>query len=933
MDAPVSIGQSLMGKHLHRSNEKYNVLRAFSSHFRKLLVGKENNAGPRSEAEERVHSWIQALARSEKSLTFEYVQSTERGLSFKEAEMRLLEGGQNIPIDHNFPSWWQLWCNAFIHPFNIILIIMATLSFLASDNANGIIMLILVMLSVGIRFHQDYNSSRAAMKLSELLRSQIRVQRCAGKVIQTELVVQIDYRDIVPGDIIHFSPGDLFPGDVRLLTSKDLIVSQSSLTGESGTTEKVADMIEDPSTPLLELKNVCFMGTSVVSGCGTGLVISTGSRTYMSTIFSTMGQEKHTDAFENGLRCVSYALVCIMVLVVPIISLSDYYASHNLGESVIFGISVAVALTPQMLPLIVNTNLAKGAITMAKDRCIVKRLSTIQHMGAMDILCIDKTGTLTTNRIIMVHHMDSWGFPNERVLRFAFLNSYFKTEANSPIDDAILAYAYTNGYRFQASKWRMIEEIPFDFVRRRMSVIIERDLDSIWDEQGSYFDTTKYVITKGALEEVLSISTLIEDVDKGVNLTLTPKDREVVLQKSEELSNDGLRVLGVAMKRANTIIKSGPTKYSALESDMVFLGLISFYDPPKNSAKQALWQLAEKGVKAKVLTGDSLSLAIKVCKEVGIRTTHVTTGPDLDILEHTEFHEAVRRATVLAHLTPTQKLRVVQSLQKVGNHVVGFLGDGINDSLALEAADVGISVDSGASVAKDLADIILLEKDLNVLVSGVEHGRLTNGNTMKYIKMSLVANIGSIISLFIATMFIQFEPLSPRQLLTQNFLYNLGQIAIPWDKVDDRYAKVPQGWSATELPVFILWNGPVCSIFDIGTFLFLRFYYEADQVSDSEFFHSAWFIEGLLMQALIIHMIRTEKIPFIQDMASWPVVFSTITISAVGIMIPFSPIGKLMGLMNLPLSYFGFLVVLFLGYFSLGQVVKRIYILIYKRWL
>lgn len=373
--------------------------------------------------------------------------------------------------------------------------------------------------------------------------------------------------------------------------------------------------------------------------------------------------------------------------------------------------------------------------------------------------------------------------------------------------------------------------------------------------------------------------------------------------------------------------------HSLVESDMIFLGLISFFDPPKESAKQALWQLAEKGVKAKVLTGDSLSLAIKICKEVGIRTTHVTTGPDLDVLDETEFHEAVRKSTLLARLTPTQKLRVVQSLQRVGKHVVGFLGDGINDSLALEAADVGISVDSGASVAKDFADIILLEKDLNVLVSGVEHGRLTYGNTMKYIKLSLIANIGSVVSFFIATMLLQFEPLTPRQLLTQNFLYTLGQIAIPWDKVDDGYAMVPQGFSAKELPVFIMWNGPVCSLFDIATLLFLRYYYDASKYSDAEFVHSAWFVEGLLMQTLIIHMIRTEKIPFIQDTASWPVVLSTLTISAIGIAIPYSPIGKVMGLSKLPLSYFGFLVVLFLGYFSLGQVVKRIYIHVYKRWL
>lgn len=374
--------------------------------------------------------------------------------------------------------------------------------------------------------------------------------------------------------------------------------------------------------------------------------------------------------------------------------------------------------------------------------------------------------------------------------------------------------------------------------------------------------------------------------------------------------------------------------YETLESDMVFLGLITFYDPPKDSAKQALWRLAEKGVKAKVLTGDSLSLAIKVCKEVGIRTTHVVTGPELELLNQDAFHETVKRATVLARLTPTQKLRVVQSLQTVGGHIVGFLGDGVNDSLALDAANVGISVDSGASVAKDFSDIILLEKDLNVLVAGVEHGRLTFGNTMKYIKMSVIANLGSIISLLIASLVLSNEPLTPKQLLTQNFLYGVGQIAIPWDKMEEDYVKIPQKWSEKGLPMFILWNGPVCTLCDVITIVFIWFYYKPASTTEGiKFFHSAWFIEGLLMQTLIIHLIRTEKIPFVQEFASWPVICSTILISAVGIAIPFTPIGAVMGFVSLPLSYFGFLVVLFLGYFFVGQIVKSIYIFLYKRWL
>ncbi|VVA35200.1 PREDICTED: magnesium-translocating P-type ATPase [Prunus dulcis] len=671
------------------------------------------------------------------------------------------------------------------------------------------------------------------------------------------------------------------------------------------------------------------MGTNVVSGGGTGLVVSTGSKTYMSTMFSNIGKKQPPNDFEDGVRRISYVLVAVMLVAVTVIVVIDYTTSHDLTESFLFGISVASALTPQMLPLIVNTSLAKGALAMAKDRCIIKSLSAIRDMGSMDILCFDKTGTLTMNRAIMVNHLDSLGLSKEKVLQFAFLSSYFKTDQKYPLDDAILAHVYTNGYRFQPSKWQKLDEIPFDFIRRRVSIIMEREAE---DKSRHSFE--RVMVTKGALEEVMKICSSIEDVDGGTNITFTSERYQRILNMVEEISNEGLGVIGVAIKSLDT-----ETSYQrkdndeTFESDMVFLGLITFFDPPKDSAKQALWRLAEKGVKAKVLTGDSLSLAIRVCKEVGIRTTHVVTGPELELLNQESFHETVKTATVLARLTPTQKLRVVQSLQTVGNHIVGFLGDGVNDSLALDAANVGISVDSAASVAKDFADIILLEKDLNVLIAGVEHGRLTFGNTMKYIKMSVIANLGSVLSILIATVCLKYEPLTPRQLLTQNFLYSVGQIAIPWDKMEEDAVKVPQKWSQKGLPMFILWNGPVCTIFDVSALLFLWFYYKADGVDDSMFFHSAWFIEGLLMQTLIIHLIRTEKIPFIQDLASWPVLCSTVLISAIGIAIPFTPIGDVMGFVELPLSYFGFLLVLFIGYLFVGQVVKRIYIMIYKRWL
>eukprot|EP00256_Glycine_max_P061934 XP_014631236.1 uncharacterized protein LOC100795153 isoform X4 [Glycine max] len=875
-------------RRLIHSSIPYDIFFHFHSHF---SLTRKVDGDSKTEEEEKVYSWLYTLAQSDKNLVFEYVRSTERGLSFTEADRRLRENGPNVPLEYSFPRWWHLLWNSLFHPFIIILIVLSVLSFITCDSPNGFIMLILVFISVTLRFYQEYSSSKAAMKLSEFVKCPIKVQRCAGRVVQKELVVQVDQRDVVPGDIVIFEPGDLFPGDIRLLSSKQLVVSQASLTGESWTTDKTAEIREDHSTPLLDLKNICFMGTNVVSGTGTGLVISTGSNTYMSTMFSKVGKKKPPDEFEK----------------------------------------VASALNPQMLPLIINTCLAKGALAMAKDRCIVKSLTSIRHMGSMDILCIDKTGSLTMNHAIMVNHLDCRGLPQEKILRYAFLNSYFKSDQKYPLDDAILAFVYSNGFRFQPSKWRKIDEIPFDFIRRRVSVILETE-----GGHSQFFG--RFLLTKGALLEVLRVCSFIENFDKDEISPFSSNDYQRILNLSEDLSNEGLRVIAVAIRKLEMpqiceTSNGSKREEEDIERDMVFIGLITFFDPPKDSAKQALWRLSEKGVKAKVLTGDSLSLTTRVCREVGISTTHVITGPELEQLDQNTFHETVQRATVLARLTPIQKQRVVQSLQTIGNHVVGFLGDGVNDSLALDAANVSISVDSGVAIAKDMADIILLEKDLNVLVAGVEHGRLSFGNTMKYLKMSVIANLGSVISLLIATLLFKYEPLTSRQLLTQNFIYSVGQIALAWDKMDEEYVKTPHKSSERGLSMFMLWNAPVCTLCDVATLLFLWFYYKAYTDVTQKFFHSAWFIEGLLLQTLIIHLIRTEKIPFIQDVASWPVIFSTVVTSAIGIALPFTPIGKVMGFSLIPLSYFGFLVLLFLGYFTVGQVVKRLYILVYKKWL
>eukprot|EP01018_Ginkgo_biloba_P028724 Gb_14318 [translate_table: standard] len=920
------------GSDIEKQQESSQLRQKIAKCFGKCIPGVEFAADIRSGEEEKVHQWLSTMARTEKSMVFEYVRSTERGLSFKEADRRLKEVGPNVPMDNLFSPWWELFWNAFWHPFNVILLVLSALCFVANDKANGSVMLVMVIISVSLRFYQEFSSSRAALKLSELVKASIKVQRCAGRDVQTELQVQIDQRDVVPGDIIIFSSGDLFPGDIRLLSSKALVVSQSSLTGESGTVEKLADIIEDPNTPLLELRNICFMGTSVVSGSGTGVVVSTRDKTYISTIFSTLGKRSPPHAFEKGVRRVSYMLIGFMLVIVPIVIVVDYLTTLNWGRSILFGISVAVGLTPQMLPLIVNTNLAKGALAMARDKCIVKRLVAIQNMGAMDILCTDKTGTLTMDRVVMVHHLDSWGMSKDKILYFAFLNSYFQTGLKNPLDDAILACAYTGGHRFEPTKWKKTDEVPFDFNRRRMSVVLEENNHNLVGMNKYPYLAKRIMVMKGAYEEVIKVCSFFQgDIDKDRIEPLSLEDYHRLLKMGEELSNDGQRVLGVATRKLNPVTLQN-TCNDTSEENMVFLGFLAFFDPPKESVREALWRLAEKGVKVKVLTGDTLPVAIKVCKEVGIRTAHVVTGPELSLLDDKSFHEVVRKVTVLAKLTPLQKLQVVQSL-KTGNHIVGFLGDGINDSLALKGADVGISVDSGASVAKDLAEIILLEKDLNVLVAGVERGRITHGNSMKYIKMAVTANFGTVVSVIVATACLSFDPLTPMQLLTQNLLYDISQIAIPWDTMDPEYVRVPHQWSASGIASFMLWNGPISTIFDIATFLFICWYYDANTVEREEFFHTAWFVEGLLMQTLIIHMIRTEKIPFIQRAASLPVICSTVVISTIGIAFPYTVIGKTMGLQYLPFSYYGFLIICILGYFVLAQLVKMAYIRVFKRWL
>ncbi|CAM6030359.1 unnamed protein product [Sphagnum balticum] len=884
-----------------------------------------------------VQSTLSINAASDGPTAVARLDSTYEGLDEQTAKVRLVEFGPNVLSHKSRATWWWILWNAFFHPFNMILLVLAAISGATSDTSTLSIMVVMVVLSVGLRFWQELTSTQAASKLSELVQCRSTVLRRRNSS-EPGSEMEINQKDVVPGDIVVLSSGDLIPGDVRLLTSKDMFVSQSSLTGECMPVEKHAELMEEKGTPLLELRNICLMGTNVLSGSGTAVVLSTGDKTYISTISSVLSQRAPVNAFQQGVRRVSYLLICFMLAMVPIVIVLSGLTTKHWGSSLLFGISVAVGLTPEMLPMIVNANLARGAKAMASQKCIVKRLDAIQNLGAMDILCTDKTGTLTNDHVVMIQYLDCHEASSLHVLQFAYLNAFFQTGLKNLLDKAIIEFGdsavYLGMSNYATLKWEKIDEIPFDFERRRLSVILE--------EKGPGYDPSndkkRIMVTKGALEEMLNACSWVQESNDESSLTLLTDDKRTqLLTVGEKLNIDGLRVLVVATKilplkgfEDFSVISNRKLEFA--ESDMVFQGFLAFLDPPKDSAKDALRMLAQKSVRVKVMTGDTLAVAVKVCRDVGIPTEHVVTGPELLLMEKEEFNATVLQATILAKLTPTQKLDVIQAL-KVGAHTVGFLGDGINDAPALKGADVGISVDTATSVAKDAADIILLQRDLNVLVDGVHRGRITHGNSIKYIKMAASSNFGNVFSILIASAWLPFDPMRPIHILTQNLLYDISQISIPWDKMDAHFTEVPHQWSAKGIGMFMVCMGPISSIFDITTFLTMWYYYGCQTDARASEFQTAWFIEGLLTQTLVIHMLRTERIPFFQEIAALPVLILTTIIVGIGIAIPWTPIGKAERMTHLPASYFGFVALFVLSYCILVQFVKFLYIRKFKSWL
>ncbi|MBE5318126.1 magnesium-translocating P-type ATPase [Pedobacter sp. MR2016-19] len=872
---------------------------------------------------------LQNISRADHNFYFAILESSEEGLSAIQSKERLNHFGLNEVHHEKAPTWVKQLLQAFINPFIGILLIIAIISFILDvwlapkgmeDYKTVTMVGIMVLASSLLRFSQEYRSNRAAEQLKSMVKTTATVLR---KLVGKK---EVDIKKLVPGDIIILSAGDMIPADCRIIQSKDLFVSQSMLTGEALPVEKRNLVIRNAEKkPLFELDNICFMGTNVVSGFATAVVVNTGNQTYFGSLSKEIVGKRAETNFDKGVNKVSYLLISFMVVMVPLIFLINGLVKGNWWDALLFAIAVAVGLTPEMLPMIVTANLAKGAVNMSKHKVIIKRLNAIQNTGAMDVLCTDKTGTLTMDKIVLERHLNIFGDDDEEVLKWAYLNSFHQTGLKNLLDVAVLEHVELHDYLKVEESFLKADEIPFDFQRRRMSVILKQ-------RNGRHL-----LICKGAVEEMLDLCSHAFNPgdDKQLHIEsdkVMPMDentRQMILNTSKKLNAEGLRVLLVAIREFD----DRALNYSVIDEDqMILTGFIGFLDPAKPSAKTAIEALQNLGVNIKVLTGDNEIVTKKICRDVGIPYNRILLGTEMEKMSDQELQEQIADVSILAKLSPIQKSRVVKILQAKG-HTVGFMGDGINDAVALRDADVGISVDTAVDIAKESADIILLEKDLMVLRKGVIYGRRTFGNIIKYIKMTASSNFGNMFSMLGASAFLPFLPMLPVQILIQNLLYDVSQISIPWDKMDDDFIKEPKKWDASGIRRFMLYIGPISSIFDYAMFAVMFFVFKANSPQHQQLFQSGWFIEGLLSQTLIVHMIRTRKIPFIQSWATTPVVVLTSLIMVIGIFIPFSPFAASLKMEPLPITYFPWLIGILAAYCVLTQFIKTLYIKKFNQWL
>ncbi len=871
---------------------------------------------------------------------YNYFQTTKSGLSAEEIEKRQALFGKNEVVHEAKKNPIVMFAKAFINPFigvlTALVIISIFLDVLMAEEGEEdwtgiIIILVMIVLSAIIRFTQEWKANQAGEALKKMVTNTTYVKR------QGQPDKEIPIEQLVPGDIVMLSAGDMIPADMRIIETKDLFVSQSSLTGESDGIEKMPEVQSKKyrSGSVVELDNICYMGSTVVSGSATGIVFQTGNNTYLGTIAKGIAGHRAVTAFDKGITKVSLLLIRYMLVMVPFVFLVNGFTKGDWMEAFIFGVSIAVGLTPEMLPMIVSANLSKGAIAMSKKKAIVKDLNSIQNFGAMNVLCTDKTGTLTRDQIVLERHINSDGSADQdfRILRHAYFNSFFQTGLKNLMDRAILAHVKDLKLEHLNENYKKVDEIPFDFTRRRLSVVVE-------DKNGK-----RQIITKGAVEEMLSICSHMEL--GGEVKPMTPEVRKKAEEIVDEMNNQGMRVLALAHK---SFLSKENNFAVEDEKDMVLIGYLAFLDPPKESAAEAIKQLNLHGIEVKVLSGDNDAVVKTIARQVGLPTDNAVTGTVFAQMSDEEKMHAVADGNIFSKLTPIQKVEIVQLLQKQKN-TVGFLGDGINDSAALRESDIGISVDSGVDIAKESADIILLEKDLMVLENGVLEGRGTFGNIIKYVKMTASSNFGNMFSVLTASAFLPFLPMMPIHLLVQNLMYDISQTAIPFDHMDPEYLRKPRIWDSSDISRFMFWIGPISSIFDITTYMLMWYFVtHLDWVLgltgntiggtpeeifsyQESLFQSGWFIEGLLSQTLIVHMIRTRKIPFIQSTAAWPLMTMTIVIICFGMIVPFTPFGASIGMVSLPPIYFAWLWLTLISYCVLTQFLKVCYIRAFQRWL
>ncbi|EKK5269565.1 magnesium-translocating P-type ATPase [Cronobacter dublinensis] len=870
--------------------------------------------------------------------TLARLQSDARGLTAQEACARLKTCGPNEVAHDNAPPALVQLLQAFNNPFIYVLMALALISFVTdyayplragqeTDLTGVTIIVTMVLLSGLLRFWQEFRTNKAAQAVKAMVRTTATVLRRPGLDEESEKQV-IAVEALVPGDIVLLSAGDRVPADLRLLASRDLFISQAILSGESLPVEKYditadvqgkgASSAQRPAADvnLPDRSNICLMGTSVASGTARGVVVATGPQTWLGSLARSLEGRPQT-AFDKGVNSVSRLLIRFMLVMVPVVLLINGFTKGDWTDATFFALAVAVGLTPEMLPMIVSSNLAKGAIVMARRKVIVKRINAIQNVGAMDVLCTDKTGTLTEDTIVLEGYLDAEGRESLAVLSLAWLNSASLSGTTNPMDRAVLASGQEKLPAAGRADAFNIDELPFDFARRRVSVVVER-----------YGERQQTLICKGAVEEMLSVSTHIRKGDAVYALDEARRDAFVRLTRDYHAR--GLRVLVVATRVLPEAGLRQPLS-EADENGLIIEGVLTFLDPPKESAAHAIAALQEHGVTVKVLTGDHPLVAARICEQVGIDNRVVLTGNEIAAMDDARLADAVQTCAIFATLTPLQKSRILQALQRNG-HTVGFLGDGINDAPALHDADVGISVDSAADIAKESSDIILLEKDLRVLGEGVITGRETFGNILKYLNMTASSNFGNVFSVLVASAFLPFLPMLAIHLLVQNLMYDISQLSLPWDRMDNAFLRQPRKWDAPNIRRFMLWIGPTSSLFDIATFAVMWFVFAANTPAMQSLFQSGWFVEGLLSQTLVVHMLRTRKIPFIQSRAALPVLVTTFIVMAVGVAIPFSPLGHWIGLVPLPLAYFPWLAGILFAYCVVAQLMKRFYIRRFGQW-